>query len=511
MTLKVLIANRGEIAIRIAKSVREMGYVPLGIYTDFDKNSLHRLYMEEDYRVSSYLDIEDIVRAAEELGADAVHPGYGFLSENPLFAEKVVEKGFIFVGPSPEIMKLAGDKVMAKEKAREAGVPTLPWIVVEKINDVYRFGEEHGYPIMLKAVGGGGGMGIRIIRDEDDVEKYFEQARKEAENAFNDPRLYAEPFIESAKHIEVQILGDGENIIHLYERDCSIQRRHQKIIEEAPAPALTPELRNSILRDAVSLMKHIGYNNAGTVEMIYDVKRRRYFFMEINARLQVEHGVTEMVTGVDIVKQQLLIAINDELKLKQEDIVLRGHSIEVRINAENPIALMPSPGVISDYKEPNGPGVRVDSGVSRGRYVSVEYTPLIAKLIVWGCDRLEALKRLERALNEYIITGVQTNIPLLKAIISHPVFRKGYHNTRFIEENWEDILSAIKQRELLHAITVLSVIHKSDEKLRKHYVSSTKYTAYTNGLSDTRIGGIKRKAWVYWVTLRRRVSRHTHK
>ncbi len=505
--MKVLIANRGEIAIRIARSLRELKYLPLGIYTELDRDSLHRLYMEEDYRVSSYLNMEEIIEAAEELGADAIHPGYGFLSENPRFAKLVIDRGFIFIGPPPKIMELTGDKIGAKEKAVEAGVPTLPWIVAEDVDDVLEFGREHGYPLMIKAVGGGGGMGIRIVRDEDSVKQLYEQARKEAENAFNDPRLYVEPYVEKAKHIEVQILGDGENIIHLYERDCSVQRRHQKVIEEAPAPTLGAKTRESILQDAVKLMKHIGYVNAGTVEMIYDMRRRKYFFMEINARLQVEHGVTEMITGIDIVKQQVRIAIDNELSLKQEDIRVYGHSIEARINAENPLTLMPSPGVVEEYKEPSGPGIRVDSGISRGRSVSIEYNPLVSKLIVWGINRAEALYRLQRALNEYVITGVQTNIPLLKAILGHPLFRKGYYTTKFIEQSWDDLVKTVRERELLHTALILAIMHKGSEKIRSRLVSSTKYTYYSNGSMDTRISSIKRKAWVYWVTLRRRVGR----
>ncbi|OYT40352.1 MAG: pyruvate carboxylase subunit A [Desulfurococcales archaeon ex4484_58] len=511
MPVKILIANRGEIAVRIARSIRELGFIPLGIYSDEDKDSLHRSYMDEDYKVSSYLSIDDIIEAAENLGADAIHPGYGFLSENPLFAKRVVDKGFIFIGPRPEVMVLAGDKVEAKKKASEAEVPTLPWIIAGKPEDIVEFAREHGYPVMIKAAGGGGGMGIRIVRNDDEVYSLYEQARKEAENAFNDPRLYVEPYIERAKHIEVQILGDGENIIHLYERDCSVQRRHQKIVEEAPAPTLTSERRRKILNDAVKLMKYIKYSNAGTVEMIYDMKRRKHYFMEINARLQVEHGITEMITGIDIVKQQILIALNNSLDLRQEDIVMHGHSIEVRINAENPITLMPSPGIISEYREPSGPGIRVDSGVSRGQLVSVEYTPLISKLIVWGINRAEAIRRLERALNEYLITGIQTNIPLLKAIIKHPIFRKGYYTTSFINNNWEDLVSDIRRREMLHTALLLAIVHRGDDKVKSKIISSSKYTMYSNGLTDTRMSAIKRKAWVYWITLRRRVSRHGRK
>ncbi|RLG90877.1 MAG: acetyl-CoA carboxylase biotin carboxylase subunit [Thermoprotei archaeon] len=507
MTLRIMIANRGEIAIRIARSIRELGYVPLGIYTSVDKNSLHRKFMSEDYEVSNYLDIDDVINAAIDLGADAIHPGYGFLSENPIFAKKVVEKGFIFIGPSPEVMELAGDKVRAKKKAVEAGVPTLPWMNVNDPKDIVEFAKDHGYPVMLKAVGGGGGMGIRIIRNSEEAEKYYEQARKEAENAFKDARLYVEPYIENPKHIEVQILGDGDNIIHLYERDCSIQRRHQKIIEEAPSPALTPQIRKSLTEDAVKLMKHIGYINAGTVEMLYDPKHKKYYFMEINARLQVEHPVTEFITGVDIVKQQIIIATEGVLTLKQRQISIRGHSIEARINAENPLTLMPSPGTITYYIEPSGPGVRVDSGVASNSFVPGEYNPLISKLIVWGSTRLEAINRMKRALNEYVISGIQTNIPLLKAIIEHPVFIKGKHTTRFLEKYWNDIEETIRKKEILHMAILITLAYKGNTKMRSKLISGSRYAEYLNGIEHTRIESIKRRAWIYWALIRGRVSR----
>jgi len=507
LPVRILIANRGEIAIRIARSVRELGYIPLGIYTDADKASLHRQYVEEDYKVSSYLDTESILRAAEELGADAIHPGYGFLSENPGFAKSVTDKGFIFIGPSPDSMRLAGDKIGAKEKAREIGISTLPWSPVDDPKDLVEFARSYGYPVVLKAAGGGGGIGIRVVDSDSEAERLFEQAREEAKNAFGDPRLYAEPYIERAKHVEVQVLGDGDTVIHLYERDCSIQRRHQKILEEAPAPLLTRRERKTLLSDAVELMNSIKYSSAGTVEFIYDIIRRKHYFMEINARLQVEHTVTEMITGIDIVKEQIRIAIDGALSLKQKDVKIRGHAIEARINAENPITLLPSPGVVREYREPSGPGIRVDSGVTRGREIVPDYNPLVAKLVVWGSSREEALKRLSRALSEYVIIGIQTNIPLIRAIVEHPLFIKGNYTTEFLSKAWNDIVGRIRERELLHSAIALALIQKEGKKARSLLVSSTVYTNYINGLLDTRIAAIKRKAWVYWITLRRRVSR----
>ncbi len=507
LTYRILIANRGEIAVRIARSIKELGYIPLGVYTRVDKQALHRRFMAEDAEIPSYLDMDEIIDAAIRLGADAIHPGYGFLSENPLFAEKIVKKGLIFIGPPPEIMRLAGDKVMAKKQAEEAGIPTLPYMVVDDPDDIVEFAEKHGYPVIIKAVGGGGGMGMRIVRSSGEAEDMYEQARKEAENAFKDPRLYVEPYIENPKHIEVQILGDGENIIHLYERDCSIQRRHQKIIEEAPAVVLSSRERKALLNDAVELMKHIKYVNAGTVEMLYDMKRKKHYFMEINARLQVEHPVTEMITGIDIVKQQIRIALDGSLSLKQRSIKMHGHAIEARINAENPLSLMPSPGRITRYLEPSGPGVRVDSGVAYGVDVPGEYNPLIAKLIAWGINRAEAINRLHRALNEYLILGVQTNIPLLKAIIENPVFRRGLHTTRFMEEERERLIEYIRRLELLHATILVAVAAKADAKLKAKIISGTRYASYIDGTIHPHREAIKRKAWVYWVLLRSRVGR----
>ncbi len=498
----ILIANRGEIAIRIARSIRELGWIPLGIYTNVDKKSLHRKYMVLDYQVSSYLDIDDIIKAAQELGADAIHPGYGFLSENPEFARRVKKAGLVFIGPSPESMELAGDKVQAKIVAEKAGIPTLPWMIVKDPSDIIEFAKEHGYPVLLKAVSGGGGMGIRLIRSDEEAEKLFEQATKEAENAFGDGRLYVEKFLDNPKHIEVQILSDGDNIIHLYERDCSVQRRHQKLIEEAPAIVLNNKEREQITSDAVKLMKYLGYVNAGTVEMLFDLKTRKHYFMEINARLQVEHPVTEMITGVDIVKQQLLIALENNLPLRQRDVVMHGHAIEVRINAENPISMMPSPGTIEEYIEPNGPGIRVDSGVTKGSVVPSEYNPLIAKLIAWAPSREEAIKRMIRALTEYTITGIETNILLLRNILEHDVFLKALHTTKFLDNHINDIISKIREWEIIQAIAISVVTLRSVNGFR------SMIPAKSLKLKDKhRLLRFKRQAWFYWSALKSRVRR----
>ncbi len=502
MGYRVLVCNRGEIAIRIARSVRELGWTPLGVYTQLDKKSLHRRFMEEDYEITSYLEIDDIIEAALELGADAIHPGYGFLSENPLFAKRVVEKGLVFIGPTPEAMELAGDKARAKKAAEEAGVPTLPWRAVSSPEDVVEFAREHGYPVLLKAVGGGGGMGIRVVRSDNEAYDLFEQASIEALNAFGDNRLYVEKYLVDPKHIEVQVVGDGDRVIHLFERDCSVQRRHQKLIEEAPAPILSMEEREAITRDAVKLMEHIGYVNAGTVEFLFDPRTRKHYFIEINARLQVEHPVTEMVTGVDIVKQQLLVALEGRLDIKQRDIVLRGHAIEARVNAENPLTMMPSPGVITDYMEPSGPGIRVDSGVARGSIVPSEYNPLIAKVIAWGCCRSEAIERLKRALSEYTIAGVETNILLLKSILEHSIFASGEHTTRFLDKYMEEVVGRIREWERIHALALAIVSLRSVNGFRSMVprIQSIEREPH-------RLKTLRRRAWIYWSMLRSRVSR----
>ncbi|MEM4586717.1 MAG: biotin carboxylase N-terminal domain-containing protein [Desulfurococcaceae archaeon] len=502
MVFRILIANRGEIAIRISRSVRDLGYVPLGIYTDVDVESYHRRFMDSDYRVSSYLNIDEIIEAAVYLGADAIHPGYGFLSENPEFARRVVSKGFIFIGPQPHVIEALGDKVNAKETAVKVGVPTLPYVKVREPEDVVEFGEENGYPLIIKAVGGGGGMGMRIVYNSESIYSIFEQARKEVEKAFGNPEIFVEPYIEKSKHIEVQVIGDGDNYVHLYERECSVQRRYQKIIEEAPSPSITWDERNTIVDAAIRLLSYVKYVNAGTVEFLYDLVRKKFYFMEVNTRLQVEHPITEMVTGVDIVAKQIEVALEGSLGIKQKDIVLRGHAIEARINAENPITLTPSPGKITYYSEPNGAWIRVDSGVTEGSEVPIEYNPLIAKLIVFGSSRAEALRRLNRALSEYIIMGVQTNIPLIKAIINHPVFIKGSYTTKFLNDYWNDLITYIRDKELLHAAIISSIVAKAGNMAKVVQTRTTSPPTSMNGLMDTRLHSLKRKAWFYWSMIR---------
>ncbi|MEM1880202.1 MAG: biotin carboxylase N-terminal domain-containing protein [Desulfurococcaceae archaeon] len=504
MPYRVLVANRGEIAIRIAKTVREMGLTPLGIYTKEDVYSLHRRFMFEDREVSSYLDIKDIVDVAVEMGADAVHPGYGFLSENPEFAGEVLRKGLVFVGPSPQIIGMAGDKTAAKVYAEKMGIPTLPWTEASKLEDVVEFARVHGYPVIIKAAGGGGGRGSRVVWREKDVETAFEVARKEAERAFKDPRLFVEPYIAKAKHIEVQVIGDGSTVVHLFERECSIQRRFQKIVEEAPSPSLNPDERGKVHEYAVALASGLRYVNAGTVEFVFDVDRREFYFMEINTRIQVEHPVTEMITGIDIVKKQIEVALYGVLDLRQSDITRRGHAIEVRIYAENPLTGEPSPGRITRYVEPVGPGVRVDTGVTEGSIVTDRYDPLISKLIVWGPDRFVALRRLEKALSEYIIEGVSTNIKQLKLMIASAEFVNASYTTAFYEKNEAYLKSKLLDEATLHSVIASALLEFKDEGCK---TLLRKTRGLKEILETPRAEKLKRSAWYYYVVLRGAIER----
>ena len=499
MPPRILIANRGEIAIRIARSLIETNHIPVGIYTSEDVNSLHRRFLVEDIEVSSYLNIKDIVKAAIELGADAIHPGYGFLSEKPEFATEILRKGIVFIGPHPNTMVLCGDKIASKAMAEKLEVPTLPWIEVKDAYDVIELAKFHGYPILIKSAGGGGGKGKRIIRNEKEIETAIEIARKEAERSFKDARIYAEPYIEHAKHIEVQVLGDGDNEIHLYERECSIQRKFQKVVEEAPSPSLREAEREKLYNYALRIATGLKYLNAGTIEFIYDVKRNELYFMEVNPRLQVEHPVTEMITRVDIVKKQVEIALYHVLDLRQNSIHREGHAIELRIYAENPYTDEPSPGIIRKYREPSGPGIRVDSGVTEGSKISDKYDPLISKLIVWGIDRNIALSRLERALKEYIIDGISTNIVLLKQLIRSPSFIHASYTTKTLEEETPNMFSKLTSEVKLHAVILATLLEHGDKGVE---IYTRKKSRIKEVLESHRVTSLKRAAWYYYITLR---------
>ncbi len=442
MFRKVLIANRGEIAVRIIRACRELGIPTVAIYSQADANSLHVRLATEAYCIGpaksadSYLSIPAIMSAAMVSGADAIHPGYGFMSERADFAEICEQQGIKFIGPSSDAMRKMGDKATARRTMIENDVPVTPGTgIVHSVEEVQEFGNKVGYPIILKATAGGGGKGMRVCRNDEEVQLNMELCQAEAKNFFGNPDVYAEKFLENPRHIEVQILGDSfGNVVHLGERDCSIQRRHQKLLEEAPSPAISEETRAQMGAAAVRAAKAINYEGAGTCEFLLD-HDGKWYFMEMNTRIQVEHCVTEMISQVDLVREQILVASGEKLSYTQDDIKLYGHAIECRINAENPAKnFMPNPGTISGYLAPGGFGVRVDSHVYQDYEIPPYYDSMIGKLICWGRTRNEARRRMYRALKEYVVTGVETTIPFHQAIIEDEVFMSGKFNTGFIEE-----------------------------------------------------------------------------
>lgn len=449
MFSKVLVANRGEIAVRVIRACKELGVKAVAVYSEADRDSLHVRYADEAYCIGpplpteSYLNIPRIIETAEKCGAEAIHPGYGFLSQIPEFADACEKAGIKFIGPTGETLRMMGDKAAARRLMQRAGIPIIPGSTepVKSEEDVIRFAERVGYPVLVKAVYGGGGRGMRIVHGEDEVRDAMELAGMEAEVSFGSASLYVEKWLSRPRHIEFQILSDEHgNVIHLGERECSIQRRYQKLIEETPSPVVTPEVREEIGELAVRAAEAAKYTNAGTVEFLRD-SRGNFYFLEMNTRLQVEHLITEMVTGVDIVKWQILIAAGEPLTIGQEDVELRGHAIDCRINAEDPRReFMPCPGTVTNYQPPGGPGVRLDSALYAGYTIPVYYDSLVAKLAVWGSTRSEAVRRMRNALEEFVIEGVETTIPFLKAIIDHEQFRRGDIHVQFVDEKLSELL-----------------------------------------------------------------------
>ncbi len=440
MFKKILIANRGEIALRVIQACREMGIPTVAVYSTADRESLHVTYADEDVCIGppassqSYLNISSIVSAAEITGADAIHPGYGFLSENAHFAEVLRDCKLGWIGPPPEVIRQMGDKANARQTAVAAGVPVLPGSQdpLESAEEARELAADIGYPVILKAAAGGGGRGMRIVRSADEIEGQFATASNEALTAFGDGSIYLEKYLEEPRHIEFQVFGDAYgNVIHLGERECSIQRRHQKLIEEAPSPALTPELRSRMGEASVKLARAVGYQGAGTIEYLLDLDGS-FYFMEMNTRIQVEHPVTEMVTGVDLVKLQIAIAAGEPLTIPS-GLKPRGHSIECRVNAEDPVTFVPSPGRLTTFHLPGGPGVRVDTHGYEGYFIPPTYDSLVAKLIVHGGSREEALARMKRALDFFVVEGIKTSIPLHREILEDDEFRAGRLSTKFME------------------------------------------------------------------------------
>ncbi|MBI2569980.1 MAG: acetyl-CoA carboxylase biotin carboxylase subunit [Candidatus Schekmanbacteria bacterium] len=445
MFRKVLVANRGEIAVRILRTCREMGISSVAVYSDADARALHVRRADEAVRIGgpepahSYLDMDAILTAAEQTGAEAIHPGYGFLAENPDFAQRCADAGRVFIGPPPAAMRALGNKIEARLLMRDSRIPVIPGTMAKATEaaEVLEAAREIGFPLLLKATAGGGGKGMRIVHEAGALADAFESAAREATKAFGDGTLYLERYFRRVRHIEVQVLADAHgNAVHLHERECSIQRRHQKIIEETPSPALTPRLRDRVCAAALQAVKAAGYVNAGTVEFLL-TPEGEFYFLEVNARVQVEHPITEMVTGIDIVRQQLEIAAGAPLRFSQADIAARGHAIECRIYAEDPAAgFIPSPGRIVAYREPHGPGLRVDSGVTSGSEVPLHYDPIVAKLVAHAEDRPAAIQRLARALEDYAVLGIQTPIPFLLDVIRSAPFAAGDIHTELIAEHF---------------------------------------------------------------------------
>ncbi|BCJ85921.1 acetyl-CoA carboxylase biotin carboxylase subunit [Effusibacillus dendaii] len=442
MFKKILIANRGEIAVRVIRACKEMGIQTVAIYSEPDREALHVKMADEAYCVGptaskqSYLNIPNIMAVATSVGVDAIHPGYGFLAENASFAEICEACGITFIGPSVEAIEKMGDKSVAKDTMKRAHVPCVPGTdgLIEDIEEALQVAEQIGYPVIIKATAGGGGKGMRIANNREELEKSIQMAQIEAETAFGNAGVYLEKFVEEPRHVEIQLMADKHgNAVYVGERDCSIQRRHQKLIEEAPSPALSPALRKKMGESAVAAALAVNYSGAGTVEFLLD-KHGNYYFMEMNTRIQVEHPVTELITGIDLIKEQIRVAFGEKLSFTQKDVELNGWAIECRINAEDPDKnFMPSPGTIHTYMPPGGFGVRIDSAAFSGYTVTPFYDSMIAKLIVWAPTRREAISRMERALQEFRIEGIKTTIPFHLKVLRHPKFVEGDVNTKFLE------------------------------------------------------------------------------
>ena len=474
MFRKILIANRGEIAIRIMRACRELGIRTVAVYSDADKNALHVQHAQEAIHIGpaapkeSYLDMDKIIGAAKQAHADAVHPGYGVLSENAPFADAVASAGLTFIGPSADSIRAIGDKAESKIRMKEAGVPTVPGREgLETENEFQQAAQEIGYPVLVKAAAGGGGKGMRVVHEESELKDAIESARREALNAFGDERLLIEKYVAKAHHVEFQVFGDQHgNLVHLFERECSVQRRHQKIIEETPSPLLTPDLRAEIGEAAVAAAKAVGYYNAGTVEFIVDPdtltlrrgSEQAFFFLEMNTRLQVEHPVTELVTGLDLVHWQIRVAAGERFPFEQSHLAQRGHAIECRVYAEDPAnGFLPSTGKLLQFVEPRGPGIRLDSGFTAGDEVTHFYDPLLAKLIVHAEDRETAIQRMQAALREFIVHGVITNIDFMHAVLAHPDFANGNVSTRWVEANFDWTPQAELPTEALVAASLYEI------------------------------------------------------
>lgn len=481
---RLLIANRGEIAVRIIRAARELNIITIAIYSTVDRSSPHVRLANEAYSLgdpdpsASYLNMDKILQIAKSKNADAIHPGYGFLSENSDFAERIEKAGIIFIGPKSTSMKLMSDKILARTVALKAAIPLIPGSEkpVETVAEALKVASELGYPILIKASAGGGGKGMRKVDSSELMKESFLRAKSEALNSFSNDSVYIEKFIENPRHIEIQILADNfGNYIHLNERECSIQRRHQKLIEESPSPLIGEEIRNELAASAISIAKACEYSNAGTVEFIMD-SNLNYYFLEMNTRLQVEHPVTEEITGIDVVKEQIFIAENKKLTIKQDDIHIKKHAIELRIYAEDPENdFLPSPGLLEVYRPPKGPGIRVDDGYEEGMSIPIQYDPMLAKLIVTANTREEAIKRMKYSIEEFIITGVPTTLGFGLTVMDDPDFLRGSYNTNYIHEYRDRVKKQISQKttHIAAAMATHLFINKKENKINEARINNT--------------------------------------
>jgi len=468
---KILVANRGEIALRVMRSAREMGIKTVAVFSEADRNALHVRYADEAVCIGpaassqSYLKIDAIIDAAKKTGADAIHPGYGFLSENAAFADRVVAEKIIFIGPTGDSMRMMGSKLSAKATAEKFNIPLVPGTAkaIESVEEGMQAARKTGFPLLIKASAGGGGKGMRIVHSEKEFEEQMNLAISEATSSFGDGAVFIERYVASPRHIEIQVLGDSHgSVVHLFERECSIQRRHQKVIEEAPSSVLTPSLRVEMGACAVRVAKACNYLGAGTVEFLLDEKLN-FYFLEMNTRLQVEHPVTEFITGFDLVKEQIKIARGEKISFSQDDLKITGHAIEVRVYAEDPANnFLPDIGRLQSYKIPQGPGVRVDDGYEEGMDIPIYYDPMIAKLITYGADRKEAIQRMIRAIDDYKITGVETTLPFCKFVLGHDAFTSGKFDTHFVRDHFspEVLKPFVKEEEEVAAIIAVKFMQE---------------------------------------------------
>lgn len=488
---KILVANRGEIALRIMRSCKEMGIKTVAVFSEADRNALFVRYADEAVCIGgpaskdSYLKGETIIEVAKQLNVDGIHPGYGFLSENAHFAQKVEEAGITFIGPSAQAMEIMGDKLSAKNAVKNYNVPLVPGLdhAVSDIEEAKKVAIEIGFPVLVKASAGGGGKGMRIVEREEDVEEQLNRAVSEAISAFGNGAVFVEKYAEKPRHIEIQILADKHgNVVYLFERECSIQRRHQKVVEEAPSSILTPELRKQMGEAAVNVAKACNYVGAGTVEFLFDA-HHNFYFLEMNTRLQVEHPVTELITGLDLVKEQIKVARGEKLSFSQEELKIHGHALEIRVYAEDPTNnFLPDTGKLITYKPPKGPGIRVDDGFEQGMDIPIYYDPMIAKMITYGSSREEAIDRMVRAIDEYEITGVSTTLSFCKFAIQHNAFKSGNFDTHFVQNYFtpEVLQNHNQQSEELAAVMAASLFSAPENELNKNQVDTKPQSETSN-------------------------------